>query len=124
MKIHWGDPVSQSIGGWDRGVSLEFETEAEHDQAVVVVRALAIYAERNVRYKDNWKRMGYRGMLVRVRERAERLWDALWSAPSDYGCEAPEVLDDAYDLINFAAFLVRGAKDGNRDGSWWGPPDA
>jgi hypothetical protein len=42
--------------------------------------ALAIYVERNEEYKDNWKRMGWRGALVRVRERAERLWDSLWDA--------------------------------------------
>ena len=119
MKVTWGEPVSRSVGGWNRAVRLEFETEAEHNQALVLVNALTIYTERNSKYRDNWKRMGWRGMLIRIRERSERLWDSLWDAPDRN--EGHDV-DDAIDLINFAAFLVRGAGDHetDRDGEWWG----
>lgn len=93
-------------------------------QFVVLMSALAIYAERNEEYKDNWERMGWRGALVRVRERAERLWDSLWDAsPGETDCDPPEEtikkLDDAYDGINFLGFLIRGVEDSNRDGTWW-----
>jgi hypothetical protein len=105
-------------------VTLLFETEAERAQASVLIEALEVYAERNKKYNDNWRRMGWRGQLIRVRERAERLWDYLWDgAPRDASDialpHAPYDVDDALDLINFAGFLVRAVRDGNRDGTWW-----
>lgn len=104
---------------------VNFDTDAEKDQLRVLLGAAAIYAVKNVRYKDSWKRMGWRGQLVRVRERSERLWDSLWNAANDShsmagGVSEHEIpLDDAFDLINFAGFLIRAVHDGNRDGSWW-----
>jgi hypothetical protein len=109
-----------------RLVFIDGEDDAAQEQFEVMLEALRIYERKNVQYKDNWKRMGWRGMLVRVRERAERLWDSLWSHPSgddptnDVAPRSSEgKLDDAIDLINFACFLVRAVRDGNRDGSWW-----
>lgn len=100
------------------------EDDAAQEQFEVMLEALRIYERKNVQYKDNWKRMGWRGMLVRVRERAERLWDSLWNheaSLTDSHLPASDgKLDDAIDLINFACFLVRAVRDGNRDGSWWG----
>ncbi len=85
----------------------------------VLLRALDIYANRNERYKDNWRRFGWRGLLFRIRERAERAWDDLW----DGNPEMREAIsdDDLIDLINFAAFAVRAIDEGNRDGEgkWW-----
>lgn len=108
---------------------LVFLTEDEQDAAAlaqfeVLMEALAKYNERNAEYRDNWRRMGWRGMLVRVRERSERLWDSLWDADTE-GTLAPaqareRKLDDAIDMINFAGFLVRAVRENNRDGSWWG----
>jgi hypothetical protein len=88
-----------------------------HRQAQVLLRALVLYAERNERYHDNWRRSGWRGVVVRIRERSDRLWDAMWPGGIPYG---PGPIDDAIDMINFAAFLVR-AIDGEttRDGEWW-----
>jgi hypothetical protein len=107
-------------------VLITTETPGEREQLTVMIEALKVYSERNIRYKDNWMRMGWRGMLVRVRERSERLWDGLWDAyasPIDGPPSDPEdhddELDDALDLINFAGFLVRAVRAGNRDGSWW-----
>jgi hypothetical protein len=91
--------------------------DAVAEQARVLLEALAIYEQRNRKYNDNWKRMGVRGMLIRVRERAERLWDEFWVA--DGGADESEV-DDAVDLINFAAFLVRALRgETTHGGSWW-----
>lgn len=86
-------------------------------QFAVFVEVIQKYAEKNKEYKDNWTRMGWRGQLVRVRERAERLWDSLWDEDPNSFSEAK--LDDDIDLINFAAFLIRAVRSGNRDGSWW-----
>lgn len=107
-------------------LNVEYTTDAEEDQLRVLLLAAEVYAERNVKYKDNWKRMGWRGMLVRVRERAERMWDDFWDQSEPDVNERilypPRDADDAIDLINFAAFFVRAVREGNRDGSWWGRP--
>jgi hypothetical protein len=76
---------------------------------------------RNPKYNDNWKRMGWRGVLIRIRERAERLWDNWWDGSvmsGDHRLAAD--VDDAIDLINFAAFMVRALEgEATRDGAWW-----
>jgi hypothetical protein len=93
------------------------------EQQKVMDEALTLYRERNVKYKDNWKRFGWRGLLFRIRERAERAWDLLWD--EDVGMLPTEErtvgVDDLLDLINFAAFAIRAIRDGNRDGEgkWW-----
>jgi hypothetical protein len=86
-------------------------------QLGVLLRALDIYAERNIRYHDNWRRSGWRGVLVRIRERTDRLWDVWWERSQRSAQDA----DDALDLINFAAFFIRatGYGETTRDGSWW-----
>jgi hypothetical protein len=94
------------------------------EQADVILSALQVYVDRNVKYKDNWRRFGWRGCLFRLRERVERAWDYLWDAPVIEGTElalSEELhdLDDMIDLINFAAFTIRAVREGNRDGSWW-----
>jgi hypothetical protein len=108
-----------------------FSTENELDlrameQFDVLYEALSKYRESNEEYRDNWRLMGWRGMLVRVRERAERCWYSLWNAPnnidSSQGNMTPALerkLDDAIDGINFFAFLVRAVRANNRDGTWW-----
>jgi hypothetical protein len=84
------------------------------EQRAVLEQALRIYEERNRKYNDNWRRFGWRGCVFRVRERAERAWDALFWAE-----DGAEAVDDLLDLINFAAFTVRAIREGNRDGTWF-----
>jgi hypothetical protein len=105
------------------GMKIAWTTDAEACQAVVFLEALKVYAER--KYNDNWVRFGWRGCLFRLRERVERLWDNLWDAtppPTDFTKWCGENLDDAIDMINFAAFFVRAVRENNRDGSWWTGP--
>jgi hypothetical protein len=103
------------------GVRIAWTTDAESRQAMVLLEALKVYAERNPRYNDNWRRFGWRGCLFRLRERVERLWDYLWDAPLREDPDSPLLdLDDAIDLINFAAFTIRAVRMDNRDGSWFG----
>lgn len=98
------------------GFDVRVETQSELDQARILLDALLIYGKRNLEYKDNWRRMGWRGVLVRIRERADRLWDAWWEREQ----RAITDSDDALDLINFAAFMVRATLgETDRDGSWW-----
>src|SRR5262245_17659558 len=98
---------------------LDPEDPAMLSQAEVLLEALHVYAKRNAQYHDNWKRRGRRGRVVRIRERAERLWDqGDWSRETAPGPEP--ATDDAIDLINFAAFLVRANRgEATRDGEWW-----
>lgn len=99
----------------------------EKEQQAIFDEALIIYAERNVHYKDNWRRFGWRGCLFRLRERVERAWDGLWDADPDTMDEEDEtrpttrhpIEDDLLDLINFAAFTIRAIREGNRDGEWF-----
>jgi hypothetical protein len=106
-------------------LGLDKDDLALQQQMEILADALVIYAERNEKYHDNWKRMGWRGTLVRLRERAERLWDNYWNADDlDFLEEkmyVPRDVDDALDLINFAAFFIRGmnGRETTRDGNWW-----
>lgn len=117
-EIEYSNRVSESIGDWPRTFTIHVESESEAIQLGCLLEALKIYAERNVKYKDNFQRMGWRGMLIRIRERAERLWDSAWSAEPGYPArDVPPVdVDDAIDLINFACFFIRAVRYGNRDG--------
>jgi hypothetical protein len=124
----------QGIVEGERRVQLsipeEFDNPAMHEQLTILVQALGVYVDRNRRYKDNWRRFGWRGCLFRLRERAERAWDDLWDAhtprtrpPEDaFRFEPADVhTDDLIDLINFAAFTIRAIRENNRDGEgkWW-----
>lgn len=111
----------------------EIGDQAVREQFGILSEALIIYAQRNVKYKDNWRRFGWRGCLFRVRERAERAWDNLWDAVTpqvaagegrSLSAEAEEFVatadyDDLLDMINFACFTIRAVRENNRDGSWW-----
>lgn len=124
MRVHWAHDQDGGVSIAEVGFGHNDADDAVRDQFLVLIEALEVYAERNLKYKDNWRRMGWRGMLIRVRERAERLWDDLWDAEPMLESEAappyqPHDVDDAIDLINLAAFLIRGVREGDRDGSWW-----
>lgn len=96
-------------------LDLDKDDPALKAQMAVLATALVIYRDRNLRYQDNWKRTGLRGVLVRIRERDDRLWDRFWNLDPDTDRDP----DDILDLINFAAFLVRGlAGETDRDGEW------
>ena len=94
----------------------------EHEQ--VLLRALAIYKERNAGYRDRWKDYGWRGSLFQVRIRAERAWTTLWNASGDsLNTDPDKKINDLIDLINYAVFTIRNIEVGNRDGSWEWPGD-
>lgn len=124
MMYEWSK--NDHIAGVEQILTIHFDPGEETldasmmKQVTVMLRALEVYDKRNETYKDNWVKMGWRGQLVRIRERAERLWDGFWHMPviAD-GKDELFDLDDAIDLINFACFFVRAAEANNRDGDWW-----
>jgi hypothetical protein len=105
----------ESITPEDSGIADQFDT---------LLEALEIYSDRNGRYKDNWRRFGWRGCIFRIRERAERAWDDLFYAEvpehiEDHKRWADAKVDDLVDLINFSCFAIRAIREGNRDGTWF-----
>lgn len=139
MRVVDVDRDSTDLDGFPDAISgalIAFDHHWEFEQFKVLMEALEVYVERNEKYKDNWRAMGWRGMLIRLRERSERLWDDLWNAPYELNDLEPGTAasggmatikttkveyntDDAIDAINFAALLVRAVREGNRDGTWW-----
>lgn len=115
---------------WESDTPLD---RMEIEQAMVLIEALKVYSKRNTKYRDNWRRMGWRGLLIRIRERSDRLWDTFWmgvawkeAGPMDEPEDRLIDADDALDLINFAAFFVRQTRNASeegwmicRDGEWW-----
>lgn len=90
-------------------------TESALEQAEVMLGALRIFAERNARYKDGWATAGWRGVLFDLRKKTERLWRQFW-----HGQLTIASVDDAYDLINFAAFFIRAQASGLSEWGTWG----
>ena len=94
----------------------EFDTNtdlSEHEQ--VLLKALAVYKERNAKYKGAWKEGGWRFSLTQIRGRIDRAWQ-LWNADPRHN-ETVKT-DDLIDLINLAVFAIRNIEAGNRDGTW------
>lgn len=119
MRVNWFHDEDGGVSIAEVGFAHNSEDEAVKEQFEILMEALKVYAERNKKYRDNWKRMGWRGQLVRVRERAERLWDEFWNKPSVPLVIGEYDVDDAIDLINFVGFLIRAIRAENRDGTWW-----
>lgn len=95
---------------------LEFEdTPTNRDQLMVFIRSMRLFEERNKKYGDLWKEYGWRGNLLHVQSKAARVrkvwWDQATQPPGD------QDLDDAFDLINYAAFFIRNVEEGNELGT-------
>lgn len=91
--------------------------ESVLEQAQIFCEAMNIYADRNEKYRDNWKRKGWRGALFGARLALERAWDLLWG-PKPVPEHAAFDVDDLLDTMNYAAQAVRLIRAGDRDGSW------
>lgn len=90
-------------------------------QMDIYLKAMLIYYERQDEHGDQvWQASGWRGMLVDMRKKLDRLWYRYWNQDSsvtpveDYD----KALDSAYDLLNFTAFFIRQVEAGKRDGEW------
>lgn len=101
------------------GMSLvvHYTDPAEGEQARVLMEALVIFGEKNAKYKDNWRRQGFRGPLYDLRRKVERMWDEFWHKEVREDEELD--VDDGLDVINYAGILVRALREGDRDGKWW-----
>lgn len=94
------------------------EDEGGKEHYGVMMRAFALYEERNEKYKDVWKSYGWRGCLMHLRTEVLRAWRVWWGADPDHGNVDAKAVDGLLDLINYAVFTIRNIEHGNRDGEW------
>lgn len=91
--------------------------KAIRETSEVLEEALGIYVDRFPKYRDNWRRYGWRGSLFNLRRKVERAWDLFWDAEEN----GTEDVDDLLDVIVYAATTIRALREHNRDGegNWW-----
>jgi hypothetical protein len=65
--------------------------------------ALEIMDERQEKYGDGWKKWGWRGQLIKMKDKERRVWSTFWKK----GDKTAD-LDDAIDLLNYTAFFIMG----------------
>lgn len=77
-------------------------------------KARAIFVERNSARASAFKDAGWKGQLVEMRKKLDRLW-AVWRLDRAL-LEKDE--DEALDLINATIFFLICADEDNEDGAW------
>lgn len=88
-------------------------TSTNLTQLNVLLEALQIFETRRI-YGDAWRKYGALSNLLSVARKADRLMEIFWHGPGEL--EHKDSVDDAYDLINYAAFFIRNVTDGNMKG--------
>jgi hypothetical protein len=98
--------------------SLGYPTDATTvAQLRVMMEAFAIFVERNGRYRDEWRRTGWRGAMFEMRKKISRVWQVFWAGKAT---KAPDLLyDDALDAINFTCFFIRLHREAGPDWGEW-----
>lgn len=87
------------------------------DHFMVLMEALQTFAERERNYNGVWRQYGALSNLLRSATKIDRLMEVWWHNPDGAGALHKDGLDDAVDLINYAVFFMRTARDGNLFGS-------
>lgn len=83
------------------GYKSEDITDNHLEQLEVFMEAFELFMVRDQHHKSLWKEYGASDTAHHCKSKAMRL-----------NVEPAEHLDDAYDLINYAAFTVRNVKEG------------
>ena len=81
------------------------QSETNIDQVRWMVKAMEIFAERQVQYGDGWADWGWKGQLVKMLDRMRRVWNVFWK--NEAAIVRPSDTDDALDLINYIVFFLR-----------------
>lgn len=79
----------------------------------VLVEALLIHETRKI-YGGIWRKYGALSNLLSIARKADRLMQIFWYGSGELTHK--NSTDDAYDLINYAAFFIRNVTDGNMKG--------
>lgn len=95
--------------------------ESEDDgQASVFVEALKIYSSRSHAYGEVWKQYGAMSNLLNAARKIDRLMNSWWHEDKDIESVPilhKDALDDAFDALNYLAFFIRSAREGNLTGA-------
>lgn len=95
------------------------------DQNEVFEQCLQIHEGRSEAYGEVWRNYGAVSNLLSAARKVDRLMETWWdgmingTAPSIH----KDALDDAYDAINYLAFFIRNAQNGNFTGERPERPD-
>lgn len=116
--------MSEVVSSDDGQVRILPAGGSEHvaELAAVLNEALAIYAERQKSYGQQWRKYGVKGALYSARRKIERAWAQLWDGPAEsHPLAGVSGVDDLLDTINYAAMAILCVRSGNRDGegAWW-----
>lgn len=96
------------LEAWDIEPTTDMMTQLN-----VLVEALLIHETRKS-YGDIWRKYGALSNLLSVARKADRLMQIFWHGTGELAHKSS--VDDAYDLINYAAFFIRNIADGNMKG--------
>lgn len=91
-------------------------TPENMEQLNVFLKAVQIYGSRTGSYGQVWRQYGALSNLVSVARKVDRLMHSWWHAVSGIPALHKDNLDDAFDLLNYAAFFIRNATSGNITG--------
>ena len=91
-------------------------------QEAVFARALEIHNQHSGN-RDIFRQSGWRGALVDMHKKFDRVWGRFWGQDIVHGASSSEddlnkLLDDAYDLLNYTGFFIQQVLDNNPDGEW------
>ena len=102
----------------DKCITIIYDDADDQAHLKPIIQALKIYSGRRERYQSGWRRLGALGNAFFMKDRANRVWEALKNGP---GCQSFNY-EDCVDMINIAAFCYRSAHEENYGGEFW--PDA
>ena len=92
-------------------------TEDNAMHLIVFLEALKLYDERTASYGQIWRQYGALSNLLNAARKVDRSMETWWH---NDGGAIPILhksnLDDAFDALNYLAFFIRNAREGNLTG--------
>lgn len=86
------------------------------EQFMTMMECVVIHHERSRKYGQAWRKYGALNNLLRLASKVERLIEQFWRSRFSDGAPAIDLhnpdLDDAYDAVNYAVFMIRQGKAG------------
>lgn len=79
----------------------------------IASRAHAIFVERNSARKSAFREAGWKGQLVEMRKKLDRLWTLIGERSPD-----DKDIDEALDLINATIFFIILVRENDPNGRW------
>lgn len=84
--------------------------EAEVEQLRIFVEALGIYADRDAARGEAWREFGTEDKAHHIRSKAARISAGIGRVNIG-SIKITDLVDEALDIINYAAFFVRQARE-------------